>query len=187
MDTQPWSWQYCSKTVPGGVCGKFSSSYSSCHVCLKAIEMLGGTTNIYQRFSSLGGVNCSLLEKTTVISVQECRVIATAASISDEFPETHRASIRQDHEGRFYEDFYKYVFFPILSSVPQCVYNPCGGHIVVSCRTLLGIKTVKNMYVWNWQHFPFCDCTILFAMLVFPLGVSMVCIPFMILTELCSS
>uniref|UniRef100_A0A8C3D056 GATOR1 complex protein DEPDC5 n=1 Tax=Cairina moschata TaxID=8855 RepID=A0A8C3D056_CAIMO len=31
------------------------------------------------------------------------------ASISDEFPETHRASIRQDHEGRFYEDFYKVV------------------------------------------------------------------------------
>ena len=27
---------------------------------------------------------------------------------SDEFPEILRASIRQDHEGRFYEDFYRY-------------------------------------------------------------------------------
>ncbi|XP_021268863.1 DEP domain-containing protein 5 isoform X6 [Numida meleagris] len=31
------------------------------------------------------------------------------AKCIDEFPETHRASIRQDHEGRFYEDFYKVV------------------------------------------------------------------------------
>ena len=31
-------------------------------------------------------------------------------SISDEFPEINRASIRQDHKGRFYEDFYKYVW-----------------------------------------------------------------------------
>lgn len=28
---------------------------------------------------------------------------------SDEFPEINRASIRQDHKGRYYEDFYKYV------------------------------------------------------------------------------
>uniref|UniRef100_A0A8C9LA07 GATOR1 complex protein DEPDC5 n=1 Tax=Pavo cristatus TaxID=9049 RepID=A0A8C9LA07_PAVCR len=31
------------------------------------------------------------------------------AKCIDEFPEAHRASIRQDHEGRFYEDFYKVV------------------------------------------------------------------------------
>ncbi|XP_059839235.1 GATOR complex protein DEPDC5 isoform X5 [Hypanus sabinus] len=28
---------------------------------------------------------------------------------ADEFPESHRSSIQQDHEGRFYEDFYKVV------------------------------------------------------------------------------
>ena len=28
----------------------------------------------------------------------------------DEFPEINRASIRQDHKGRFYEDFCKYVW-----------------------------------------------------------------------------
>ncbi|EPY81081.1 DEP domain-containing protein 5 [Camelus ferus] len=32
-----------------------------------------------------------------------------AASQHDEFPEINRASIRQDHKGRFYEDFYKVV------------------------------------------------------------------------------
>uniref|UniRef100_A0A8D0HIE0 DEP domain-containing protein 5 n=1 Tax=Sphenodon punctatus TaxID=8508 RepID=A0A8D0HIE0_SPHPU len=31
------------------------------------------------------------------------------AKFLDEFPETHRYSIQQDHEGRFYEDFYKVV------------------------------------------------------------------------------
>lgn len=35
-----------------------------------------------------------------------------AFSVADEFPEVSRASIRQDHKGRFYEDFYKYVLGP---------------------------------------------------------------------------
>ncbi|XP_058888828.1 GATOR complex protein DEPDC5-like isoform X2 [Acipenser ruthenus] len=31
------------------------------------------------------------------------------AKTTEEFPEAHRSSIRQDHEGRFYEDFYRVV------------------------------------------------------------------------------
>lgn len=83
------------------------------------------------------------------MSIQELRKIRGFASVSDEFPETHRASIRQDHEGRFYEDFYKYVFLPVLSHlVPQCMCNPCGEYPVVNCRTLQG----KNICVGNWQQ-----------------------------------
>uniref|UniRef100_A0A8B9VW42 GATOR1 complex protein DEPDC5 n=1 Tax=Anas zonorhyncha TaxID=75864 RepID=A0A8B9VW42_9AVES len=48
--------------------------------------------------------NCS--HEVTVVLFS--RTFYEAKSI-DEFPETHRASIRQDHEGRFYEDFYKVV------------------------------------------------------------------------------
>ncbi|XP_036625037.1 GATOR complex protein DEPDC5 isoform X2 [Trichosurus vulpecula] len=48
--------------------------------------------------------NCS--HEVTVVLFS--RTFYDAKSI-DEFPETHRASIRQDHEGRFYEDFYKVV------------------------------------------------------------------------------
>ncbi|TFK01099.1 DEP domain-containing protein 5 [Platysternon megacephalum] len=50
--------------------------------------------------------NCS--HEVTVISELTIFILAFL-SISDEFPEIHRASIRQDHEGRFYEDFYKVV------------------------------------------------------------------------------
>lgn len=62
------------------------------------------------------------------------------------------------------------------------MHHPWGERRVVSCRTLLGIKIVKNVHVWKWQHFPFCGHMILFAMLVCPLGVSVVCIPVMILS-----
>uniref|UniRef100_A0A8C3FXA6 GATOR1 complex protein DEPDC5 n=1 Tax=Chrysemys picta bellii TaxID=8478 RepID=A0A8C3FXA6_CHRPI len=48
--------------------------------------------------------NCS--HEVTVVLFS--RTFYDAKSI-DEFPEIHRASIRQDHEGRFYEDFYKVV------------------------------------------------------------------------------
>ncbi|KAM9101364.1 GATOR1 complex protein DEPDC5 isoform 2-T2 [Sarcophilus harrisii] len=48
--------------------------------------------------------NCS--HEVTVVLFS--RTFYDAKSI-DEFPETQRASIRQDHEGRFYEDFYKVV------------------------------------------------------------------------------
>uniref|UniRef100_A0A663EDU6 GATOR1 complex protein DEPDC5 n=1 Tax=Aquila chrysaetos chrysaetos TaxID=223781 RepID=A0A663EDU6_AQUCH len=48
--------------------------------------------------------NCS--HEVTVVLFS--RTFYEAKSI-DEFPESHRASIRQDHEGRFYEDFYKVV------------------------------------------------------------------------------
>ncbi|XP_020852100.1 GATOR1 complex protein DEPDC5 isoform X3 [Phascolarctos cinereus] len=48
--------------------------------------------------------NCS--HEVTVVLFS--RTFYDAKSI-DEFPETHRASIQQDHEGRFYEDFYKVV------------------------------------------------------------------------------
>uniref|UniRef100_A0A8C0VSG5 GATOR1 complex protein DEPDC5 n=1 Tax=Cyanistes caeruleus TaxID=156563 RepID=A0A8C0VSG5_CYACU len=48
--------------------------------------------------------NCS--HEVTVVLFS--RTFYEAKSI-DEFPEMHRASIRQDHEGRFYEDFYKVV------------------------------------------------------------------------------
>uniref|UniRef100_A0A8C6ZET4 GATOR1 complex protein DEPDC5 n=1 Tax=Nothoprocta perdicaria TaxID=30464 RepID=A0A8C6ZET4_NOTPE len=48
--------------------------------------------------------NCS--HEVTVVLFS--RTFYEAKTI-DEFPETHRASIRQDHEGRFYEDFYKVV------------------------------------------------------------------------------
>ncbi|XP_051829133.1 GATOR complex protein DEPDC5 isoform X2 [Antechinus flavipes] len=48
--------------------------------------------------------NCS--HEVTVVLFS--RTFYDAKSM-DEFPETHRASIRQDHEGRFYEDFYKVV------------------------------------------------------------------------------
>ncbi|XP_043858131.1 GATOR complex protein DEPDC5 isoform X2 [Dromiciops gliroides] len=48
--------------------------------------------------------NCS--HEVTVVLFS--RTFYDAKSI-DEFPEAHRASIRQDHEGRFYEDFYKVV------------------------------------------------------------------------------
>ncbi|XP_054075126.1 GATOR complex protein DEPDC5 isoform X10 [Rissa tridactyla] len=48
--------------------------------------------------------NCS--HEVTVVLFS--RTFYEAKSI-DEFPETHRASVRQDHEGRFYEDFYKVV------------------------------------------------------------------------------
>uniref|UniRef100_A0A8C4YDC9 GATOR1 complex protein DEPDC5 n=1 Tax=Gopherus evgoodei TaxID=1825980 RepID=A0A8C4YDC9_9SAUR len=46
--------------------------------------------------------NCS--HEVTVVLFS--RTFYDAKSI-DEFPEIHRGSIRQDHEGRFYEDFYK--------------------------------------------------------------------------------
>ncbi|XP_075575471.1 GATOR1 complex protein DEPDC5 isoform X12 [Pelecanus crispus] len=48
--------------------------------------------------------NCS--HEVTVVLFS--RTFYEAKSM-DEFPETHRASIQQDHEGRFYEDFYKVV------------------------------------------------------------------------------
>ncbi|XP_077691611.1 GATOR1 complex protein DEPDC5 isoform X10 [Eretmochelys imbricata] len=48
--------------------------------------------------------NCS--HEVTVVLFS--RTFYEAKSI-DEFPEIYRASIRQDHEGRFYEDFYKVV------------------------------------------------------------------------------
>uniref|UniRef100_A0A8C5EZU3 GATOR1 complex protein DEPDC5 n=1 Tax=Gopherus evgoodei TaxID=1825980 RepID=A0A8C5EZU3_9SAUR len=48
--------------------------------------------------------NCS--HEVTVVLFS--RTFYDAKSI-DEFPEIHRGSIRQDHEGRFYEDFYKVV------------------------------------------------------------------------------
>ncbi|XP_054248802.1 GATOR complex protein DEPDC5 isoform X6 [Indicator indicator] len=48
--------------------------------------------------------NCS--HEVTVVLFS--RTFYEAKSI-DEFPEAQRASIRQDHEGRFYEDFYKVV------------------------------------------------------------------------------
>ncbi|XP_039361587.1 GATOR complex protein DEPDC5 isoform X12 [Mauremys reevesii] len=48
--------------------------------------------------------NCS--HEVTVVLFS--RTFYDAKSI-DEFPEIHRASIREDHEGRFYEDFYKVV------------------------------------------------------------------------------
>ncbi|XP_028910715.1 GATOR complex protein DEPDC5 isoform X2 [Ornithorhynchus anatinus] len=48
--------------------------------------------------------NCS--HEVTVVLFS--RTFYDAKSV-DEFPEIHRASIRQDHEGRFYEDFYKVV------------------------------------------------------------------------------
>ncbi len=34
-------------------------------------------------------------------------IVINTVSVSDEFPEILRGSIRQDHEGRFYEDFYR--------------------------------------------------------------------------------
>ncbi|XP_035869585.1 GATOR complex protein DEPDC5 isoform X11 [Phyllostomus discolor] len=48
--------------------------------------------------------NCS--HEVTVVLFS--RTFYDAKSL-DEFPEAHRASIRQDHKGRFYEDFYKVV------------------------------------------------------------------------------
>ncbi|XP_076876476.1 GATOR1 complex protein DEPDC5 isoform X2 [Brachyhypopomus gauderio] len=48
--------------------------------------------------------NCS--HEVTVVLFS--RTFYTAKSL-DEFPESQRGSIRQDHEGRFYEDFYRVV------------------------------------------------------------------------------
>nr|XP_033812560.1 GATOR complex protein DEPDC5 isoform X2 [Geotrypetes seraphini] len=55
-------------------------------------------------FSKWKEKNCS--HEVTVVLFS--RTFYDAKSI-DEFPEVHRASIRQDHEGRFCEDFYKVV------------------------------------------------------------------------------
>lgn len=84
-----------------------------------------------------------LMEKTAfcwkrvVISIEEHEIRCAFPSLSDEFPETHRASIRQDHEGRFYEDFYKYVFFSPL--VPQCLCNPMHPFVqfFIVCSSLI--------------------------------------------------
>ncbi|KAK2121422.1 GATOR complex protein depdc5 [Saguinus oedipus] len=55
-------------------------------------------------FGDLGEKNCS--HEVTVVLFS--RTFYDAKSV-DEFPEINRASIRQDHKGRFYEDFYKVV------------------------------------------------------------------------------
>ncbi|KAF3858842.1 hypothetical protein F7725_012043 [Dissostichus mawsoni] len=40
---------------------------------------------------------------------KNCSHEVTVVLFSQEFPEILRGSIRQDHDGRFYEDFYRYI------------------------------------------------------------------------------
>lgn len=71
-------------------------------------------------------------------------MICACASVSDEFPETHRASIRKDHEGRFYEDFYKYVFPPFFGLLSHLYVSPVWWISCINRRALQGIKIVKT-------------------------------------------
>lgn len=134
------------KTLHRRIYGRFSSSYSSCNIVLKAILILCRRSNISQSLGYFLTEIRAPYQKRRVVSIQAHRIICAFASVSDEFPETHRASIRQDHEGRFYEDFYKYVFqFSHLLSHSVCA--TCGEYHVINCRTLQGIKIVKNIRV----------------------------------------
>ncbi|XP_053135498.1 GATOR complex protein DEPDC5 isoform X4 [Hemicordylus capensis] len=55
--------------------------------------------------------NCS--HEVTVVLFS--RTFYEAKSLN-EFPEAHRSSIRSDHEGRFYEDFYKFLYRVVVQN-----------------------------------------------------------------------
>lgn len=145
---------------------KFVSSYSSCHIGLKAVFILYRRSDISPNilvFCLLTGgffeFFCLFLMEITascwkrwVISIQEHEMRCAFPSISDEFPETHRASIRQDHEGRFYEDFYKYVFLPVLfTSCPTVFIQPDAPF----CAFLYSLLIPSHFPSW----FPFMGLT----------------------------
>ncbi|PKU35757.1 hypothetical protein llap_13937 [Limosa lapponica baueri] len=92
------------------------SLVSTCAYVTQKVEFAGIRAQAGELWVKSEKVTCGYISEDTrekncsheVTVVLFSRTFYEAKSI-DEFPETHRASIRQDHEGRFYEDFYKVV------------------------------------------------------------------------------